>query len=162
MDLSFTELTNAVSQKLTELQYRPDTIRHYWSVWKKFAIYMSDNNISHISMQIIHAYFYESYKVAFDAPAKDHTRNMRGTIRALRTLVEFQQSGTIYRRVSAKEHKWPECYEKPVSDFMKMVSETAALSSVRQYRSHLECFTGFILDNGCTDFNDLTPELIST
>ena len=160
MDLSFTELTNAVSQKLTELQYKPTTIRRYWTEWNRFAEYLSNNSIFRISTQIVHDYFYERYSIKFDAPAQEHTRNMRGTIRALWTLIEFQQSGIIYRRIPAKEHKWPDCYEKPISDFMKVIAETMAVSSVRQYRSHLESFSEFLVNNRCTAFNNLTPELI--
>ena len=88
MYTSFSEVTAALSKKLRDLKYSDGTIQKYEREWTRFENYLSKNNIEQYDMETVKDYFFSKYNVLFDATAKEHSRSMRQTMRALRTLIE--------------------------------------------------------------------------
>ena len=162
MYTSFSEVTAALSKKLHDLKYSDGTIQKYEREWTRFENYLSKNNIEQYDMETVKDYFFSKYNVLFDATAKEHSRSMRQTMRALRTLIDFKNHGVIYRRVSGKDHSIPSGFQEPVHDFLSKAEETLASSSCRQYRTHVECFVSFLHEQGICNFSELTPEIIKS
>lgn len=157
---NFDELTTAVMDKLKELHYADDTLRHYQTDWNRFKSYLDEQKIALLDENCIETYFMQKYGVSYHAPCKEHTRTMRQTMRSLRVLLDYQSAGLIYRRRITKDHTWPECFVEAMEKFMNYASQNYSRTTVRQYRSHSENFTQFLLEQQCCDFNSITPELI--
>ena len=162
MNQSFSEVTAALTQKLHDLKYTENTIQKYGREWTRFGSYLTQSSIDQYDMETVKDYFFSKYQVSFDSPAKDHTRSMRQTMRALRTLVEFKNHGTVYRRMPGKDHSIPSGFQESVHVFLSKAEETLARSSCRQYRCHVECFVSFLYEKGISNFSELTPELIKS
>ena len=89
MNQSFSEVTAALTQKLHDLKYTENTIQKYGREWTRFGSYLTQSSIDQYDMETVKDYFFSKYQVSFDSPAKDHTRSMRQTMRALRTKKEI-------------------------------------------------------------------------
>lgn len=160
MAQSFKEVTEALSKELRSLQYCDSTIQKYEREWRRFEAYLIAKKLSDYTIGTVKDYFLARYEISFDAPAKEHTRAMRQTKRALRIIVDFRENGIIYRRVSRKDHTIPVGFSAPVNAFLSEAEANLSSTTCRQYRSHIECFISFLVNQGKSDFSQITPTLI--
>lgn len=160
MDITYSRLTATLTVQLRSLHYCDSTIQKYEREWRRFENYLNDENLSEFTNKIVEDYFKKRFNVDFNAPAKDHTRGMRQTMRALRTLIDFRDHNIIYRRVSAKDHSIPYGFQETVKTFLHQIENTMSDTTYRQYRSHIESFVAFLDSQEKTSFTDLTPEII--
>ena len=162
MAQTFEQDTAALAAKLQSLQYQDETIRKYEREWRRFEAYLISKQLQAYTLDTVKDYFIAHYGIAYDAPAKDHTKAMRQTMRALRSLIEFKDNGIVYRRMPSKDHTIPTGFRAPVIAFLADAETRLAKTSCRQYRSHTECFVAYLVSQGKTEFSELTPELIKS
>ena len=160
MNASFENLTGAVDQLLHTLQYDGHTIAAYHRFWNRLSEFMEQEGIHEFSRECGERYFYQTYGITLSEPSKACPRDSRHCHRAITVLLEYQASGTIYRRRLGKDHSFNQAFQPAIGEFMDSVTETMARTSHRQIRFRMESFLGFLERRGCTDFTKLDRDTI--
>lgn len=160
MSESFKKLTDDVDQVLRHLKYAPHTISAYHRFWNRISEYMETKGYTDFTRDVAEQYFQDTYGFSLSAPSGSYNSDTRHCHRTILVLLEFQKSGTIYRRRLAKDHKFNECFQPAIGEFMAFVEETMAGTSRRQVRFRMESFLGFLTTHGCTDFAKLDRQTI--
>jgi len=157
MNASFEELTGAVDQLLRTLQYDRHTIAAYHRFWNRLSQFMEQERIPKFNRECWERYCYQTY----DEPSKDRAKSdYRHCRRAITVLLEYQSSGTIYRRRSCKDHYFSQTFQPAIGEFMDFVSKTMTRTSHRQIRSRMESFLWFLERHGFTNFAKLNKDTI--
>ena len=144
MNASFENLTGAVDQLLHTLQYDGHTIAAYHRFWNRLSEFMEQEGIHEFSRECGERYFYQTYGITLSEPSKACPRDSRHCHRAITVLLEYQASGTIYRRRLGKDHSFNQAFQPAIGEFMDSVTETMARTSHRQIRFRMESFLGFL------------------
>lgn len=160
MNASFENLTGAVDQLLHTLQYDGHTIAAYHRFWNRLSEFMEHEGIPEFSRECGERYFYQTYGITLSEPSKTCPGDSRHCHRAITVLLEYQASGTIYRRRLGKDHSFSQAFQPAIGEFMDSVVETMARTSHRQIRFRMESFLGFLEKRGCTDFAKLDRDTI--
>ena len=158
--LEIKTLMSSVESKLLALSYTRDTVRHYKRCWDKLVNYMNDNAEVSLTKQVAEDFYLLSCGTTMDAPAKERDRNARMYSRSLAILLDFQETGTIYRRQRSKTHFIAECYEPIITNYFNELRQNVSRTSFRQHSGKIEAFLDFLQENRCNDFNHLTKTLI--
>ena len=156
MTESFTALTNAVDTLLHECKYSTHTISSYHRFWNRIGDFMDGKSFSDFSYDVGELYFRETYGYSLKEPSTTYSSDIRHCHRTIMVLVEFQKSGTIYRRKAAKNHDFEPCFQPAISEFMDIITETMARTSRRQFQGHMENFLGYLFRSGCQDLTSIT------
>jgi len=162
MNESFKELTLEVDQMLRTLRYAKHTISSYHRFWDRLSGFMEQEGISEFSKEAGEKYFHHTYGFTLNEPSGSYPSDTRHCHRAIMVLLEYQGSGTIYRRRLSKDHTFNESFQPVIGEFMAFIEESMARTSHRQVRSRMESFLGFLAANDCTDFAKLDKQMILT
>lgn len=157
---SFQMLTDYVEDMLTNLNYSINTVSKYQCHWKRIAAYMEKHNIKVFNRNIAESYFYDTYGFSLQEIPSPVPRELRQCRRTIEVLLEYQHSGTIYRRRRSKSHIIQECYQPIFNDFMSMICETHARTTYRQFRSRIENFLDYLYAHDCKDLSLITKQMI--
>lgn len=160
MSASIEELTGAVDGLLHTLQYDGHTITTYHRYWNRLSEFMTREGIPEFNKECGERYYCHTYGVTLNETSKNRPGDSRHCRRAIMVLLEYQHSGTIYRRQQSKNHIFNESFQPAIGEFMTFVEETMARTSCRQIRSHMEAFLGFLSERGCMDFSRLDRQTI--
>lgn len=160
MNASFENLTGAVDQLLHTLQYDGHSIAAYHRFWKRLSEFMEQEGIPEFNRECGERYFYQTYGITLSEPSRTCPRDSRHCHRAITVLLEYQSSGTIYRRRMNKDHSFSQVFQPAIGEFMDFIAETMARTSHRQIRSRMESFLGFLERRGHTDFVKLDRNTI--
>lgn len=160
MSESFSKLTGDVEQVLRHLKYSPHTISAYRRFWNRLSEYMDAKSYTEFTETAAEQYFQATYGLPLLAPSGARSSDAGHCHRAIMVLLEFQKSGTIYRRRLGKSHKFNECFQPMIGDFMSFIEGSMARTSYRQVRSRMESFLGFLSSHSCTDFTKLNRQTI--
>lgn len=160
MSASFEELTGAVDRLLHTLQYDRHTIAAYHRFWNRLSEFMAHEGILEFNRECGERYYSQTYGITLSEPSKNCPGDSRHCHRAITVLLDYQNSGTIYRRRLGKDHTFDESFQPAIGEFMAFVDESMARTSRRQIRSRMESFLRFLTERGCTDLAKLNRQTI--
>lgn len=160
MSASFKELIEAVDKLLHTQQYDAHTIAAYYRFWNRLSEFMEHEGIPEFNKECGERYYFQTYGITLREFSKNCPGDSRHCRRAIMVLLEYQNSGTIYRRQQIKNHVFNESFQPAIGEFMAFVDKTMARTSCRQIRSRMESFLGFLSERGCTDLAKLNRQNI--
>jgi len=102
MSASFEELTGAVDRLLHTLQYGRHTIAVYHRFWNRLSEFMAHEGILEFNRECGKRYYSQTYGITLSEPSKNCPWDSRHCHRAITVLLDYQNSGTIYRRRLSK------------------------------------------------------------
>ncbi len=151
----------AVSILLRSLKYSDETIKRYQRCYLKLSDFMESNHLvnSEINRELFEKFFQDKFSCPFYlnySPSKlPFYKTISRYHRAFSVLADVITTGRISRRINAKDHTIPSCYQ-PASDEFLSICEPFARTTKRQMRQRLEYFTGYLQKRGITDFSKIT------
>ena len=160
MSASFEELTGAVDRLLHTLRYDGHTIAAYRRFWNRLSEFMEQEGFPEFSRECGERYYYQTYGITLSEPCRTCPGDSRHCRRAITALLEYQASGTIYRRRQSKDHTFSESFQPAIGEFMAFVDGSMARTSCRQIRFRMESFLGFLTGRGCMDLAKLDRQTI--
>lgn len=147
MSASFEELTGAVDRLLHTLQYDRHTIAAYHRFWNRLSEFMAHEGILEFNRECRGTVLLPNLRHHISRAIQKLPRGFRHCHRAITVLLDYQNSGTIYRRRLSKDHTFDESFQPAIGEFMAFVDGSMARTSRRQIRSRMESFLGS-LQNG--------------
>ena len=144
---TFEELTIQVKKCLKEKLHRANgTLKHYDSLWRKLKRHMKAQSIDCINSAVCKNFLLEKYN---DCDYWTLSKTEKDTVRAITTLIEFIETGTIHRGREATD------FEGPIGQLMiKYVvfktSQRLAQHTIDEYEQHLSRFLRFLKQNNVT------------
>lgn len=155
------DLCNEPEEKLVNLQYSEDSMRRYRKVFQEFKEYTDDCDYS--QSKGTDFLLWKFKQLGGFVTSGEHSKNEMYYFRAIRSLAEYFDFGTLFRRHDYHgEIIWPIPFEEVTEGFLKYEAEYGC--SHYQYRRCRDIIKDLILfldSAGIHDLNGITPALMS-
>lgn len=155
------DLCNELERKLTELQYSDDSMRRYTKVFREFTEYTGDCNYSQSKGTDFLVWKFQ--QLGGFVTSGEHSKNEMYYFRAIRSLAEYYNFGTLFRRHDFHgEIVWPAPFKDVTENFLRYEIEYGC--SHFQYdrcRAVIKDLILFLDSAGVHDLNGITSGLIS-
>jgi len=157
----FSDLILSFEEELKRNSYSKDSLRRYRKVFGELLEF-SSNSI--YSQKVCTDFLVDRLKQAggfFTAGVS--SKNQMYYLRAVRSLTDFHNFGTIFRRKDIGEYIiWPENYRKPVELFLAtLISRSLAPRYIRQNEHVFRDFIIYLDACGVSSLAELAPQHIS-
>lgn len=86
-------LMNSTASEMERLGYTPESMKHYWEVWKRYLKFTKVETVSRADMD---SFLTDKYGI--DIYSKKTTRYQRNALRAMNVLEYYANTGKIYIR----------------------------------------------------------------
>lgn len=158
MDEKYHDLVAKATDELQRLHYAKSSMAKYQICWTHLEEYAVSKNITEFSDILVEQFFHDSLDNSFAHPKPPTARKINQYHRAFSVLLQLRDYGIIYRRRSTKDHIIAVCYRPAAEEYITIECSQLAKTSIRQHRSHMEDFLGYLSVNNITDFNKLTKK----
>jgi len=155
------DLTLLFEGELRKYGYSEDSLRRYRKVFRELIEFSED---SFYSQKVCTDFLVDRLKQAggfFTAGAS--SKNQMYYLRTIRSLADFFNFGTIFRRKDIGEFIiWPEAYRKPVEDYLAtLISRQLAIRYIRQNETVLRDFITHVDACSVLSLTDIAPRHVS-
>jgi integrase/recombinase XerD len=152
------ELIVVTTDALLKLKYRPDSLRHYQTVWNKFVLYARIQNIEHYSVGLSEAFLMDAYGIE-PGTQLAHKDNVKA--RAVQLLTNVYLNQAIQLRRKYHEFHLPDSFKAEIDGFMQDgIGQTITKHYRERIRYNLCNFIEFLCQQGITNLSEVTPQTI--
>ncbi|HAE62869.1 MAG TPA: integrase [Eubacteriaceae bacterium] len=163
--LTLKELVRTVLQKMSEMDYKENTILNYRRFYKRFMEYAQSHNEEYFTEELGAKFLLEKYGCTHDTIHENSpTKKLCVQVRYIRVLGDFQLHGIILRRklgptatseCPAQFKDAFECYRTECQE--RNLSFQGTYSRFNRIRH----FIFFIAEHGVRGYNDVTPDILA-
>ena len=154
-------LCNELEKQLEKLQYSEDSMRRYRKVFREFAEYTGDCYYS--QSKGTDFLLWKFNQLGGFVTSGEHSKNEMYYFRVIRSLAEYFNFGTIFRRNDYHgEIVWPIPFKDATESFLRFeVEQGCSKSYYRRGRDIIKDLILFLDSAGVHDLSGITPGLIS-
>ena len=144
------ELVTNVLQELENLNYTERSRSSYRQVYNKLILFSKSQGEDYFCKKLGHSFLATSYNFTLEGYKEAIPRSLRGPVRSIRVLTEFQLHGSISRRHSKKPpYKYPERYIDALRAFEQECDlRCYSPRSMRTRMNRLRAFVDYLDDQG--------------
>lgn len=155
------DLCNELEEKLVALQYSEDSMRRYRKVFREFTEYAGDCNYS--QSKGADFLLWKFKQLGGFVTSGEHSKNEMYYFRVIRSLAEYFNFGTLFRRHDFHgETVWPIPFKEVTENFLKHEIEYGfSQAQYRRCNDVIKDLIMFLDSAGVHDLNGITPDLIS-
>lgn len=157
------ELVAKVLSELERLNYAYNTICGYRAFYKRVISFANESNKIYFSEELGREFLEKKYNLTIDYYKEAMPKGLKGPIRRIRVLGDFQLHGVIIRRIIKKtRYVKPPQFEKELIAYEKEC-ETNRYSKrgLRTRMQRLYFFIDYLNNRKVKQSDDITPEMIS-
>ncbi len=155
------DLCNELEQKLIELKYSEDSMRRYSKVFHEFTEYAGDCDYS--QSKGTDFLLWKFKQLGGYVTSGEHSKNEMYYFRVIRSLAEYFNFGTLFRRHDYHgEIVWPLPFKDVTENFLRYeVEYGCSLAYYRRCSDIIKDLILFLDSAGVHDLNGVTPGLLS-
>src|SRR5690625_1922065 len=160
---SIEELVSKVLSELEKLGYAYNTLCGYRAFYKRVIKFAKEKNEIYFSEALGREFLKEEYNCTVDYYKKAMPKGLKGPIRRIRVLGDYQLHGVIIRRIVKKKgYVKPPQFEKELIAYEKECEINEYSKRGLRTRMHrLFLFIDYLDSRGVLKSNDINPEIIS-
>lgn len=159
--IKVTDLCNELEEKLVSFQYSEDSMRRYRKVFREFTEYAGDCDYS--QSKGTDFLLWKFKQLGGFVTSGEHSKNEMYYFRAIRSLAEYFNFGTLFRRHDFHgETVWPVPFKDVTENFLRHEIEYGcSQSQYRRCRDIIKDLILFLDSAGVHNLNTITPDLVS-
>lgn len=159
--IKIADLCNELEEKLVELQYSEDSMRRYHKVFQEFMEYAGDCDYS--QSKGTDFLLWKFKQLGGFVTSGEHSKNEMYYFRVIRSLAEYFNFGTLFRRHDYQgEIVWPIPFKEVTEGFLQYeVEYGCSQSQYRRCRDIIRDLILFLDSAGIHELDGVTADLMS-
>lgn len=162
MELTISELASKVIEELQNLNYSYNTVCKYRAFYKRFNTYTEAREENYFSEELGRKYLKEQFGCTINYYLETSPKKLKGPIRYIRLLGDYQLHGIIVRRVVKKPgYIKPLQFEHILISYEKECAENEYSSrGMRSRLQRLYFFIDYLALKGVQNVKEISPTVI--
>lgn len=159
--ITLNELILTVQQKIIELRYCEEHVRHHKECWNVLRKYAQMHNEEFLTHELASNFLTEHYGIdLYEKKIKSSYKSLMR--RSVMMLLEYQLTGNIIKRIRLSEHKIQDFASETVEKYIDHLKNTFNLAdgTLRNHYRVLERFFNFLHIKGIRNMLDISPDNI--
>jgi site-specific recombinase XerD len=155
------EVTHSFEGELRRHGYSEDSLRRYRKVFRELIVFTDD---SEFSQKVCTEFLVDRLERAGGFfSVGESSKNQMYYLRTIRSLTEYHNFGTIFRRKDIGEYIiWPEPFRKTIEDYLAiLVARQLARRYIRCNELLFKDFINYLDARSVSNFSDIEPDHIS-
>lgn len=160
-EVKISDLCQQLEQAFLEYGYSQDSMYRYRKIFKELCDFAGEE---YYSSEVCSDFLTEKFKITGSFVEKGkHSKKQMYYLRAMRTLTDYHNFGTIFRRKEISELIiWPVMFRKPMENYVnQLVVRGVSQRHVRTTELLVKDFILYLNTISINDFENVKPEHVS-